>query len=294
MDILYKAGEDEALGPKMTALSLLGILVRFYIHGPLEVGDALILYSDADLQVLQEHGYLEQNKDKTLYKITGMADDENEIKAVWALFYKAYPGTKNGVAAEFKLFRAKWRAGNRWRTVLPILLLELQRQISEREAILRYNEQMAQSGQSKRQVFLQGWKNMKTWINQGCWDEHLAIPREVQQMAPAPAPVERTVPAEGDSYALYHQWALKEANDHGLTDAYACSLIPLRSEYEGMMAGRDKKPFIGWKDYTTRDSLKLSIMGWTKQFYSNTLLRATHSSLMDYYAKKYEEEYLGD
>lgn len=285
MDILYKAGEDDDLGR-----THLGTLVLFHVHGPLKAEDALARYGADELALLLDRGYLEQDKAKTLFKIKGMADDENEIKETWTLFYKSYPGTKTGINVELKHFRTKWKAGNRWRSVLPTLNEELQRQIAERAAITLYNETMAQSGQSKKQVFLPEWKNLKTWINQGCWDESRPVPQQVRDMAPAPAPVDNTPAAADDSYGRYKQWALAEAKSKDLTEVYACSLIPLRGGFEKMMAG-EVAPFIHWEHYTTRDSLKQSIMQWTREFFSSPLLRSQHQPLMDHYAKRYLEDY---
>lgn len=71
-------------------------------------------------------------------------------------FRKLYPGTKRGTETEFITFKKK----KDWLNILPTLLGALQNQIARREQ------------DRKASKFVPEWKNLKTWINQNCWEEN--------------------------------------------------------------------------------------------------------------------------
>jgi hypothetical protein len=70
-------------------------------------------------------------------------------------FRKLYPGTKRGNDTELNTFKKH----KDWLKILPTLLGAVQAQISKREE------------DRKAGKFVPEWKNLKTWINQRCWEE---------------------------------------------------------------------------------------------------------------------------
>jgi len=74
-------------------------------------------------------------------------------------FRKKYPGTKRGNLTEFTDFNKN----KSWRDILPILEIKLDQQILDRK-----QKELAKK-------FVPGWKNLKTWIHQKCWEEETAL-----------------------------------------------------------------------------------------------------------------------
>lgn len=73
-------------------------------------------------------------------------------------FRKKYLGTKRGNETEFDNFVKQHKD---WKTVLPALESILDDQIKAREQLKSKGE------------FVPSWKNLKTWINQRCWEEEI-------------------------------------------------------------------------------------------------------------------------
>jgi hypothetical protein len=71
-------------------------------------------------------------------------------------FRKLYPGTKRGNQTEFDFFLDKHKD---WKKILPLLKPAILSQIKIR------------TEKEKRGDFVPSWKNLKTWINQKCWEE---------------------------------------------------------------------------------------------------------------------------
>ena len=74
-------------------------------------------------------------------------------------FRKKYSGTKRGNKTEFENFKKH----KDWRTVLPLLEGLLTNQILSREQ------------RQRKKMFVPSWKNLKTWINQRCWEDEITI-----------------------------------------------------------------------------------------------------------------------
>lgn len=80
--------------------------------------------------------------------------NNNEL-LIFENFRKEYLGTKLGNETEFKNFQKHYD----WKTILPTLQNIIKLQIENRNAKKQRNE------------FVPDWKNLKTWINQRCWEE---------------------------------------------------------------------------------------------------------------------------
>lgn len=85
-------------------------------------------------------------------------EDKIREKEVFNSFRSVYPGTKLGNQTEFDNFCAKH---DDWKVILPTLATTLQQQIKTRQA------------KTSKGEFVPEWKNLKTWINQRCWEEEM-------------------------------------------------------------------------------------------------------------------------
>lgn len=83
-------------------------------------------------------------------------------KAAYMAFHKAYPGTKDGVERMFELFKRK--AGKKWQQVAMQLMPALEAEIADK------------AERKRMQRLCPDWKNLKTWLNNCCWEtQHAAI-----------------------------------------------------------------------------------------------------------------------
>ena len=83
---------------------------------------------------------------------------EEEDKKVFDEFRKEYPGTKKGNDTEFSNFIKKHKD---WRDILPKLIERLNYQKEARQVRL------------ENKLFVPGWKNLQTWINQRGWEDQI-------------------------------------------------------------------------------------------------------------------------
>lgn len=89
-------------------------------------------------------------------------------------FRKAYPGTRRGLSTELNDFKKKYPKD--YKKIIPLLLPALQKQISIREI------------NKERKVFVPEWKHLRTWINQKCWEEEIAVAGDGVSSATTAAP----------------------------------------------------------------------------------------------------------
>lgn len=112
--------------------------------------------------------YTKKTPPKTGHTTSRMEDEDNnsitvDYKAIFEKFRKLYPGKKNGEETEFKNFTKKT---SDWKAVYVLLMPALLSQIGWR---------------NKKTGFIPEWKNLKTWINNRCWEEEPeTIPELVQ------------------------------------------------------------------------------------------------------------------
>lgn len=89
---------------------------------------------------------------------------------------KAYPGTKRGLATEFRyfIFRCGYPSDGLpkidWWKAVPLLKPAIEAQIRCRK----------KKGTST--AFIPPWKNFKTWINNRCWEETEGIEPEAEHL----------------------------------------------------------------------------------------------------------------
>jgi len=79
-------------------------------------------------------------------------------KECFDIFRKEYPGTKKGNDTEFSNFIKKHKD---WRDILPKLIERLNYQKEARQVRL------------ENKLFVPGWKNLQTWINQRGWEDQI-------------------------------------------------------------------------------------------------------------------------
>jgi len=106
-------------------------------------------------------GAKDKDKDKDMVKDKDKVKEELEI---FRVFRKNYPSTKGGAEVEFTNFKKKH--GN-WKEILPKLLPSLEYQIKQRNKWPEDSHHRT-------------WKNLRTWINQSCWDEEVPEPPKEQ------------------------------------------------------------------------------------------------------------------
>lgn len=105
----------------------------------------------------------------------------NDLKNLFEIFRKEYPGTKRGLDVEFENLQKRHKD---WRDIIPILSEKLQYQIQAREAKMLAKQ------------WLPEWKNLQTWINQRCWEEEINTNfnlTSVPDLIPPPIPQQSTM-----------------------------------------------------------------------------------------------------
>lgn len=280
MDFLFDAAKDDEL-----SLQQLGVLLRFCDHGPITVEASL--YQDEDLQWLIHRGYLEQSL--THYQIKGLAGDA-EAKEMWKAFCKAYPGVKAGCDSSLAKFKTIWKAGNKWRRILPELLPNLQRQIQEREEIAGVIKQCEFKGIKNHGLFIPPWKNLLTYIGKSeGWLESRGVPEALAKTLGASArPVEETPVVSEEPYSKYINWALAVAARHGIDEASAKGVLLLKADWDNIFECKEA-PWKQFENYTTVDALRKSIVQWTIEYVEDKRLRSNYTLLSEYAAKKFRE-----
>lgn len=87
--------------------------------------------------------------------------EDNEKNKLFETFRLLFPGTKRGLATEYRDFIKKHMD---WQDVLPQLKISLENQIKIRTQKAAKNE------------FVPEWKHLKTWIHNRCWEEEAETP----------------------------------------------------------------------------------------------------------------------
>jgi len=129
--------------------------------------------------------------------------------ATFDSFFKLYPGRKRGALTEMTDLCKKHKD---WSSVLPRLESAVKDQIASREAI-------------PKGTFRPEWKNMKTWLNQRCWEESPMF------VAPKTAFIEPPHPANYYSIKEYEEACMR------------MGLTPLSGEeLERQLKGREDSP----------------------------------------------------
>jgi hypothetical protein len=84
-----------------------------------------------------------------------LKEESEEKELLFDNFRKLYPGTKLGNKTEFENFKKK---NSDWKSVLLELLPAL------------LNQKQWRNEMTVANMFVPEWKNLKTWINQRCWE----------------------------------------------------------------------------------------------------------------------------
>lgn len=113
---------------------------------------------------------VEHSSTKSTDSVSDSVSVINKDLLVFDNFRKEYLGTKLGNETEFKNFQKH----TDWKNVLPTLQNILKLQIENRNA------------KKQRSEFVPEWKNLKTWINQRCWEEVIEENKEFKPKYPRP------------------------------------------------------------------------------------------------------------
>lgn len=143
----------------------------------------------------------------TVYFIEG---DVTALKAEFDRFRKAYAGIKSGLDVEFDWFRKK---NKKWRSIVPHLMPNYERQVAERAALKAVIDQKEKAFDKTHGLFLPPWLNLKTYSNQQGWTK---IYYQVPVVAPA-APTRSL----NDAYNQYLFWGAGKSKEILPTDIYA-------------------------------------------------------------------------
>lgn len=98
--------------------------------------------------------------------------EEKDMNLIFETFRQLYPGTKRGHETEFKTLQKH----DDWKEVVYLLPEAIERQIAQKKHDLQQNK------------FVPPWKNLKTWLNNRCWEEE------------TPNAKPETTPATNDSW----------------------------------------------------------------------------------------------
>ena len=116
------------------------------------------------MQSRVEYSIVEENtKDTFVRNRTARA----EVEELFEDFRKRYPGRKLGLKAEFDNFLRK--AGNQSEIIARGLITALEYETNHREKIRIAG------------AFLPEWKNLKTWVNNRCWEQEFPVEVQAQE-----------------------------------------------------------------------------------------------------------------
>lgn len=232
------------------------------------------------MNLLLDLAYLDHDGDK--YFIPGHQEGDEDLKMAWKAFYTEYPGRKLGVNKEFDLFKAKYKNG-KWRKLLPDLPDHLQRQITEREAYQHAMDMQNAKGNKNHQMFLPGWRNMKTYINQAAWEEQYLVPAQfTNEEAAAPAPTMR----EGSPYERYFKWALEEATAFRL-ESIMPQLVLTETDFNEILTAQHPD-FSGYPKYMTTRALAEVLKEAQMDYFKTVSLRSLYPKFINYLKWAYQ------
>lgn len=126
--------------------------------------EAVIGYDYDCLMDLVLSGTLIRSEDDVI----SVNDTSPGLLEIFEDFRKMYPGSKRGRDVEFADFKRKHKT---WRQIVPVLIENLLRQVDEKEAAKNKAAALERSGVKNHGLYTAPWKNLKTYLNQACWDE---------------------------------------------------------------------------------------------------------------------------
>lgn len=193
---------------ELTSIVHYGLLKYVEINGDvsLELLHAMPGYDHSCLQELVMSGDLNRSEDDI---ISIGNQTESELLAMFNEFRVKYPGSKRGIEPEFDWLKKKQK---KWRRVVPTLLAELNRQMSEREEKLAYMQQLERSGTRNHGLYVAPWKNLKTYISDSCWTEVIWV-------KPADTVTAPTKKKSSDRHTVYLLKAATELRINPLSDS---------------------------------------------------------------------------
>lgn len=271
-DLLIKCANDEHL-----SFFEKGVFLTI-AYG--EYPDAEAAETKDALAVLLDTGYLDCSDGR--FFVTGHQESSADLDKYWKVFYSEYPGRKLGVNKELSYFKAKYNKG-KWRRILPTLPEKLQRQISEREAYQLAIDREKAKGNTRHNLFLPGWKNMKTYLNQEAWEEAFPLPEHYQkeeEMAPAP------VATAGSPYERYLNWAKSEAESYNLTSVLG-TLVLSETEFIDILSATHPD-FTGYRTYMSMYSMGELIKKAQMEYFKTVPLRLLYPKFINYVKWHYQ------
>jgi hypothetical protein len=110
---------------------------------------------------------VDKNRENTKDNFVRNRTARAEVEELFEDFRKRYPGRKLGLKAEFDNFLRK--AGNQSEIIARGLITALEYETSHREKIRLAG------------AFLPEWKNLKTWVNNRCWEQEFPVEVQAQE-----------------------------------------------------------------------------------------------------------------
>lgn len=231
------------------------------------------------MNLLLDMGYLDH--DGSRYFVVGNQYGDDDLAMAWKAFYHEYPGRKLGVNKELALFKAKYSKG-KWRRIVVTLFDHVQRQINEREVYQHAMDRQIAKGNRNHNMFLPGWKNMKTYINQEAWNEEFPTPAQFLNEPEAQEPVQMQA---GSPYERYFNWAKAEAETYNLSNVIR-DLVLTESDFNDIL-NAVHPDFSGYRQYMTVRAMGEVMKIAQQEYFKTVSLRHLYPKFINYLKWEY-------
>jgi hypothetical protein len=216
-----------------------------------------------DLELLVIDG--EVRKDGDRYFI-GSADDPF---VVFKAFIAKWPGKKLSAEKEFENFKKKYK---KWRSVLPELLPNLERQVKEREALMIAINAAMNAGNKNHGLFIEPWPHLSTYINQSRWGfQYYEIPHQEASK-------------QSDFYLRYIAWF-----ETSLVRKAAEWPSALLKENELLEWAQGAGEFKERKQYMSPEGTKAKFLQWHQEFLASRFIQMQHKALFPYIIEQFKK-----
>lgn len=239
--------------------------------------DALSQYPDFKLDDLYEVirlGLICRSEEDILYPV---GQDEQELKKMFDVFRRAFPGSKRGVDPEFADLKKKHK--KEWRKVIPQLLSNLERQEREREMLAADIEMKDRAGVRNHGLFVAPWQNLSTYLNGSNWTRvYYAISKETRET------VDAIFPQAESNYGIYRRAWMDRWGSIGLNEEiYLLQLDEFNqwSDSTGVFDGRRTKMSV--------ESAKKFFWDNHSNYYNSTQLQRNYRTIFSYMLEQFNK-----
>lgn len=187
---------------KELSLAALGLLSILEDAGSADFATLAMDHDDFSMFIVEnlvDCGFASADEEKVYF----LEGDISGLKAEFNRFRVAYPGMKDGEDVMFNYFRKK---NKKWRSIIPRLMPNLERQIAERTTLKAIIDQKEKAFDRAHGLHLPSWLNLKTYLGNEGWT------RQYYE-APAPKEPQRSLHSMNDAYNKYRFWAMAQSPD---------------------------------------------------------------------------------